>query len=313
MTLQRRHLLGALAPFAAPSPPLAATPTAASAAVPLRVVASFSILADWLRELGGAALKVETLVGPDADAHVFSPRPSDAHKLAQAELIAFIGQGFESWMPRLIRASASQAPVVLASQGLPLRRGSGHVHNHGHGPAAADPHFWHDPNLVRQALGPLRAALSRARPADAALFLQRHTDYDTQLLALHREVQALLEPITPERRRVITDHDAFAYFGAAYGVHFMAPRGLNTEAQASAASVARLISQIRRSGARAVFVENISDPRLVQRIAAEAGVPVGGRLYSDALSAPGGEAGSYLQLIRHNARAIARALQGEQS
>jgi len=305
MKLQRRHLLGAMAPFAAP-----ATPTAAA---PLRVVASFSILADWLRELGGAALQVETLVGPDADAHAFSPRPSDARKLAQAELIALIGQGFEGWMPRLIRASASPAPVVLASQGLPLRRGGAHGHGHGHGVQAADPHFWHDPGLVRQALGPLRDALSRARPTDAALFTQRHADYDAQLQTLHREVQGLLDPIAPERRRVITDHDAFAYFGAAYGVHFMAPRGLNTEAQASAAAVARLITQIRRSGARAVFVENISDPRLVQRIAAEAGVPVGGRLYSDALSAPGGEAGSYLQLIRHNARAIARALQGEPS
>jgi zinc/manganese transport system substrate-binding protein len=297
--MKRRHIL-APGLLAFVSPTTIATPAAA----PLRVVASFSILADWLREIGGDAVRVEALVGPDADAHVFNPRPSDARKLAEADLVAVIGLGFEGWLPRLIKASGSRAAVVEASQGIePLKGGQGHGHGHD-----VDPHFWHDPLRVAKALHTLRDALSRARPAEAEGFARRCAAYEAQLMALHAQVQAWLAPIPLAERRVLTHHDAFAYFGKAYGVQFLAIKGMNTEAEATAGTVARLIQRLRRERVRAVFVENISDPRLVQRIATEAGATVGGRLYSDALSAPGGVADTYLKLLTHNARAIGEAL-----
>lgn len=279
----------------------------AHATEPLRVVASFSILADWLRVIGGDAVRVEALVGPDADAHVFTPRPSDARKLAQADLVAVIGLGFEGWMARLIKASGSRASVVIASAGIePLKGGHGHAHD-------VDPHFWHDPVRTRQALHTLRDALARVRPAEAEGFARRCATYEAELMALHAQVQSWLGPVPTAQRRAFTHHDAFAYFGRAYGVQFLAIKGMNTEAEATAGSVARLIQQLQRERVRAVFIENISDPRLVQRIAAEAGATVGGRLYSDALSATGGVADSYLKLLSHNARAIATALQGQPS
>jgi zinc/manganese transport system substrate-binding protein len=301
--MKRRHLLapGLLAVL---SPTAIATPVAA----PLRVVASFSILGDWLREIGGDAVRVEALVGPDADAHVFNPRPSDARKLAEADLVAVIGLGFEGWLPRLIKASGSRAPMVQASEGIqPLKGGHGHGHAHAHD---LDPHFWHDPLRVAKALHTLRDALSRARPAEAEGFARRCAAYEAQLMALHAQVQAWLAPIPVAERRVLTHHDAFAYFGKAYGVQFLAIKGMNTEAEATAGNVARLIQRLRRERVRAVFIENISDPRLVQRIATEAGATVGGRLYSDALSAPGGVADTYLKLLAQNARSIATALSG---
>jgi zinc/manganese transport system substrate-binding protein len=307
--MKRRHLIAAAAApalLAAWSLPTLATPAAAE---PLRVVASFSILADWLREIGGDAVRVETLVGPDADAHVFNPRPSDARKLAGADLVAVIGLGFEGWLPRLIKASGSRAPVVEASQGIkPLKGGQGHGHGHD-----VDPHFWHDPLRVIQALHTLRDALSRARPPEAEGFARRCAAYEAQLMALHAQVQTWLAHTPVTERRVLTHHDAFAYFGKAYSVQFLAIKGMNTEAEATAGSVGRLIQRLRRERVRAVFVENISDPRLVQRIAAEAGATVGGRLYSDALSAPGGEADTYLKLLAHNASAMATALQRKPS
>ena len=305
--MQRRQLLASGLWATLSLPASAASSAYPPSAEPLRVVASFSILADWLREIGGNAVRVEALVGPNADAHVFNPRPSDARKLAQAELVAVIGLGFEGWIRRLIKASGSRAPVVQASEGIQALKGG---HGHGHD---LDPHFWHDPERTRQALHTLRDALSRARPAEAEGFGRRCASYEAQLMALHEQVQAWIEPVPPSQRRVLTHHDAFAYFGKAYGVRFLAIKGMNTEAEATAGSGARLIQQLRRERVRAVFVENISDPRLVQRIAAEAGATVGGRLYSDALSAPGGEADTYLKLLAHNARSITTALQGKPS
>lgn len=298
--MKRRHLL-------APAL-LTGLGLPAHASEPLRVVASFSILADWLRVIGGDAVRVEALVGPDADAHVFTPRPSDARKLAQAELVAVIGLGFEGWMARLIKASGSRAPVVVASQGLPTRKATPNAHHHHHG-SDQDPHFWHDLRLVPLALQRLRDGLSAARPAEAAGFAARCAAYEAQVLALHQHTLAQLAPVPEAQRRVLTGHDAFGYFGAAYGVSFMAPRGLNTDSDPSAAQVAALIQRIRRDRVRAVFIENASDPRLVQRIAAEAGAQVGGRLYADALSAPGTEADTFVKLFAHNAGAIANALQ----
>ena len=265
---------------------------------PLRVVASFSILADMAREIGGSAVEVVALVGPDSDAHVFQPSPADARRLANAELVVVNGLGFEGWMDRLVRSSGYRGPVLVASEGVPVRR-------MGREP---DPHAWQDLANAQRYAANLRDAMARERPAIAAEIGQRCASYIERLQALDREVRARFDAVPRQHRRAISSHDAFGYFGAAYGIEFLAPQGMNTDSEASAASVARLIDQIRREDVRAVFVENISDPRLVQRIAREGGGIVGGRLYSDALSAPGTEADTYLKLFAHNATTIASAL-----
>lgn len=267
---------------------------------PLRVVASFSILADMAREVGGDAVEVTALVGPDADAHVFEPRPADVRRLAGAGLVVVNGLGFEGWLERLVAASGYRGPVQVASAGIaPRLLGAG-----------PDPHAWQDLALAQRYVANLRDALARARPERAAVFEARAADYTARLRNLDREVRARFDAIAPAQRRVITSHDAFGYFGAAYGIEFLAPQGTSTDGEASAAAVARLIDQIRGERVRAVFIENISDPRLIERIAREGGVHVGGRLYSDALSRPGTAADTYLRLFDANARTLATALRG---
>ncbi|MDP1901584.1 MAG: zinc ABC transporter substrate-binding protein [Rubrivivax sp.] len=273
-------------------------PASAQPARPLRVVASFSILADMLRQIGGADVEVSALAGPDADAHVFEPRPADARRLAEADLVVVNGLGFEGWMDRLVRSSGYRGPVVVASQGVvPLRMGG-----------APDPHAWQDLGHAQRYVQTLSEALVRLRPAQAAPFQARAARYIEKLAALDAEVRRSLASVPVERRRVITAHAAFGYFSAAYGVEFVAAQGRNTDSEPSAADVARLIDQIRARRVTAVFVENITDPRLVERIAREGKATVGGRLYSDALSPPGTEADTYLKFFAHNARAIVAAL-----
>lgn len=270
----------------------------AGAERPLRVVASFSILADMLRNVGGDEVEVFALVGPDADAHVFEPRPADARRLAQADLVVVNGLGFEGWIDRLVGTSGYRGPVIVASEGVAARRVAG----------APDPHVWQDLRHAQRYVQNLRDALVRARPGQAAAFEARTQAYLERMAALDAQVRRSLDSVPAQRRRVITSHDAFGYFSAAYGVEFLAVQGRSTDSEPSAADVARLIRQIRAQRVGAVFVENISDPRLVQRIAREAQATVGGRLYSDALSAPGTEADTYLKFFAHNADTIARAL-----
>lgn len=302
MTLSRRSSVAALLLA------LAASPALAQSERPLRVVASFSILADIVREVGGDAVDVVALVGPDADAHVFQPSPADARHLARADLVVVNGLGFEGWIDRLVRASGYRGKVVTASQGVKLRKdGHGHGGKPGHG---SDPHAWQDLANAERYVANVRDALGGLRPASAGVFAQRTARYTEQIRALDREVRAQLAAVPRPKRRVITSHDAFGYFGAAYGVDFLSPQGVSTDGEASAADVAKLIDQIRRQDVRAVFVENITDPRLVERIAKEGGAVLGGRLYSDALSAPGTEADTYLKLFAHNAKALASGLTG---
>jgi len=277
---------------------LAALPASAQQARPLRVVASFSILADMLRNVGGDAVDVTALVGPDADAHVFEPSPADARRLADADLVVVNGLGFEGWLDRLIRASGYRGPVTIASAGIEPRK-------FGKEP---DPHAWQDLTHARRYALNLRDALIKASPANTSYFEQRAAQYVAQLAALDHDVRNRFAAIPMEQRRVITSHDAFGYFGAAYGIKFLSAQGLSSHSEASASGVARLVEQIRREGVRAVFAENITDPRLVERIAREGGAVVGGRLYSDALSKPGTQADTYLKLFAHNAGAIAASL-----
>lgn len=316
--LTRRASLGAMAALLG-----SALRPAAAADRPLRVVASFSILADLAAQVAGPVAEVSALVGPDADAHVFQPSPADVRRLAQADLVIVNGLGFEGWMTRLIGSAGYRGPVLICSDGLkpraaPVEGGpdhAGHAQGHGHshaqgGAGAPDPHAWQDIANARHYVGRIRDALVTARPAQAELLRRRAAAYDAELAALDRRIRADFAALAPQQRRVVSSHDAFGYFAAAYGLEFLAAQSWNTDSEPSAADIARLIRQIRRQQIRAVFVENVSDARMVQRIARETGAVVGGTLHSDALSAPGGMADSYLKMMSHNAATLLAGLRG---
>ena len=296
--MNRRNLTRAAALAALPL----SAQTQTTAAAP-QIVASFSILADIVREIAPAALLVTSLVGPDADAHVFEPTPAHGKRLAQAGLVVVNGLGFEGWIDRLVKVSGYAGPVIVSSRGI-TPRDAGKSHGH----RGADPHAWQDLALARRYVANLRDGMAERWPQHQAEVKQRSAAYLERMAGLDRQVRALLEAIPRVQRRVIASHDAFGYYGAAYGVDFLAPQGWNTHSEPSAAAVARLIRQIRQDGVRALFVENISDPRLIQRIAQEAGARVGGTLYSDALSAAGGPADTYLKLFEHNTRTLVAGL-----
>lgn len=265
---------------------------------PLRVVASFSVLADMVREVGGPLVEVHALVGPDADAHVFSPTPAHVQRLLQAELVVVNGLGFEGWLDRLVKAAGYRGPLLVASSGIQPRQGGRH----------ADPHAWQSLVHAGRYVENIRAALVQAMPHAAAQLDARAADYQRRIAALDQSIRQRMQQVPEQDRVVMTTHNAFAYFGEAYGVEFRAAQGWNTGSEASAAQVARLIEQLRRQRVRALFVENISDPRLLERMAAESNARVGGRLYSDALSGPGTPGESYLGMMRHNAEALLAVL-----
>lgn len=269
----------------------------------LKVVATFSILGDLVSQVGRDRVDVVTLVGPDGDAHVYAPTPADARRLADAKVVFTNGLGFEGWIGRLITASGTKAAVVEASRGVhPLDA------KEEHGPRGADPHAWQSVANAKVYVASIREALASADPAGTAAFEANAAAYLAELDALDIAIKAAVARIPPERRKIITSHDAFRYFEAAYGLAFIAPQGVSTDAEASARDVARIIRQIRRDRIPAVFLETISDPRLVERIARETGARIGERVYSDALSAPSGPAGTYIAMMRHNIKAFTAAL-----
>jgi zinc/manganese transport system substrate-binding protein len=260
----------------------------------LNVVASFSILGDFVRNVGGDRVNVTTLVGPNSDVHVYSPTPADAKKIADAKLVFINGLGLEGWLPRLVQSSGNKATIVTASTYItPRRLGS-----------SADPHAWQSVVNVRTYINNIRVALSAAAPADAEVFKSNAEAYRVRLDALEREIGQMIGQIPGERRKVISNHNAFGYFAAAYDVEFIAPSGVSTESEPSARDIAGIINQIRKEKIPAVFLENISDDRLVQRIAAETGAMVGGTLYSDSLTDENGDAPTYIDMVRHNIKAL---------
>jgi zinc/manganese transport system substrate-binding protein len=282
-------------------------PYAARAQEKPKVVATFSILGDLARNVGGDRVEVSTLVGPDGDAHVYSPTPADGRRLAEAKLVIANGLKLEGWMGRLIKSSGTKARVIEGAKGVQPVKAEGE-HGHGHPHADIDPHAWQSVPNVKLYVANIRDGLIAADPAGKADYEASAAAYLAKLDALDTEVRAAVERIPRDRRKIITSHDAFGYFQKAYGVAFVAPQGVSTEAEASAKDVARIIQQIRREKIPAVFLENISDQRLVARIAKESGAKIGGRLYSDALSAEGGPAGTYIDMMRHNIRALSAAL-----
>jgi len=277
---------------------LIATAVPARAQEPLKVVASFSILGDFVRNVGGERVSATTLVGPDSDAHVYSPTPADAKKIADAGLIVINGLGFEGWLPRLVKSAAGKAAVVTATSGIAaLKLGSD-----------ADPHAWQSVANAKIYVGNIRDALAAADPASAQVFRANAEAYLGKLDGLDREVRDAIANIPEGRRKVISTHGAFGYFAAAYGVQFIAPVGVSTESEPSARDIAGIITQIRSAKIPAVFLENVSDPRLIRRISAETGAKVGGTLYSDSLTGEKGDAPTYIDMVRHNIKALTSAL-----
>jgi zinc/manganese transport system substrate-binding protein len=270
----------------------------ARAADRLNVVASFSILGDLVRNVGGDRVAVTTLVGPDGDAHVYVPTPADAKKMADAKLVFVNGLGFEGWLSRLVKSAGGKAAIVTATTGVtPLKLGSN-----------ADPHAWQSVANAKIYVANIRDALVAADSANAEAFKSNASAYLAQLDALDREVREAVAKIPEGRRKVISTHDAFGYFASAYGIEFIAPLGVSTESEASARDVARIITQIRSAKIPAVFMENITDPRLMGRISAETGARVGGTLYSDSLTGEKGDSPTYIAMVRHNIKALTGAL-----
>ena len=271
------------------------------------VVATFSILGDRVKNVGGDRIALATLVGPDGDAHVYSPSPADAKKLAQARTIFINGLGFEGWITRLVKASGTKATIVVASRGVNPRQmvdDRGHKHDHG----KSDPHAWQSVANVKTYVANIRDGLSAADPAGKAAYEAGAAAYLRKLDTLERELQNIVAKIPADRRKIITTHDAFGYFGQTYGIDFVAPQGVSTESEVSAKDLAKIITQIRQQKIPAVFLENVTDPRLVKRIADETGAKIGGTLFSDALTGEAGDAPSYIEMMRHNLRILSAAL-----
>jgi zinc/manganese transport system substrate-binding protein len=291
---------------------------AASAAEKVKAVASFSILGDMVKQVGGDRVEVVTLVGPDGDAHVFSPTPADAKTLVAADIFFVNGLGFEGWIGRLKKSTGFKGETVVASEGVkPLTMAEeGHDHgdsDHGHeGEAhddeATDPHAWQDLANGKIYVANIRDALIAADPEGKPIYEANAAKYLAAIAKEEMAVKAALGALPEARRKIITSHDAFGYFGKAYGLEIIAPQGVSTESEASAQDVAKIIRQIRAERIPAVFIENITDHPLLDQIARETGAKIGGALYSDALSGPDGPAPSYLDMFRHNVGAITAAL-----
>jgi zinc/manganese transport system substrate-binding protein len=288
--VRRLGLLVALALLFAASPLHAQTR--------LNVVASFSILGDFVKNVGGDRVEVTTLVGPDGDVHVYAPTPADVRKIADAKLLVVNGFGLEGWLPRLLQAAGSKATIVTATAGIaPLKAGSD-----------ADPHAWQSVANAEKYVANIRDALVAADPADAEVFRQNAKAYQAKLEALDGEVRQAVGEIPESRRKMISTHDAFGYFAARYGIEFVAPVGVSTEAEPSARDIANIIAQVKAEHIPAVFLERIGDPRLMRRISEETGAKVGGTLYSDSLTDEKGEAPTYIDMVRHNIRTLTSAL-----
>ena len=295
------------------------------------MVATFSVLGDMVKRIGGDRVAVTTLVGPDGDAHVYQPGPADAQAVSQAEILVFNGLEFEGWLDRLVEASDFGGLRVVATDGIqPIRledddhhdddhaeeddhaakdeHDDEHEDEHGHHHGAFDPHAWHSLANAVIYVDNITAALARTDPAGASAYYGNRATYVAEIQALDADIRKTVARLAEDRRTIVTAHDAFGYFAEAYGLRFVAPLGIGTESDASAGDVAALIRQIREEGITAVFVESFTDQRLLERIADETGASIGGTLYSDALSGPDGPASTYLDMLRHNAETLAEAL-----
>ncbi len=321
--------------------------TAQASSAELKVVASFSIIADFAKNVGGDRVEITTLVGPDGDAHVYEPRPADAVAVSKADVVLVNGLEFEGFLKRLIETSGTKAPIVELTKGVePLRlsdepaghahpeaeeeeahnhkaeeaghkheTADAHDHDHGHEGhhhhGEYDPHAWQSIKNAQIYVKNIAGAFCKADKPGCATYTANSDAYVAKLATLNEKVKTEIAAIPPEKRVIITSHDAFGYFEHAYGLNFLAPEGISTESEASAADVAKLVDQVKHDKASAIFVENITDKRLIDQIASETGLKVGGTLYSDALSTADGPAATYIDMVNHNIETISAAVLGQ--
>jgi zinc/manganese transport system substrate-binding protein len=297
---------------------------ASASAEPLKVIASFSIIGDFAKNVGGDRVELTTLVGPDGDAHVYEPKPADAVAMAGADVVLVNGLHFEGFLERLVETSGAKAQIVELTKGVePLKMQEEHGHEaegqahdaaaeaeEGHHHDDIDPHAFQSIANAKIYLKNIANAFCAADAEGCDAYKANAEAYTQKLAAAEDEVKAAVAAIPEDKRVIITSHDAFGYFEHEYGLTFLAPEGISTDAEASAADVAALIRQVREDKASAIFVESITNARLAEQIAGETGLQVGGTLYSDALSATGGPAPTYIELMRHNIETIKGAVLG---
>jgi zinc/manganese transport system substrate-binding protein len=288
----------------------AGTPQA-HAAGEVKAVATFSILGDLVRQVGGERVHITVLVGVGGDSHVFQPSPSQARDVGQAQVLFSNGLGYESWVQRLVQAANFKGRHVVVSQGVePLKASSTGAHGHGHAKAAVDPHAWQNVGNVKRYVRNIADGLCAVDAPACTEYRRNEQAYQAQLDLLDAEIRTAWEAVPSAQRKVLTSHDAFAYYARAYKVRFLAAQGTSTSAEATAQGVARLTRQIKAEQIRALFVENISNPRLIEQIGRETGVKPAGALFSDSLTQPDGPAPDYVALMRQNTRALVTAIQG---
>ncbi len=291
--LPRRFLL-------ASATALALLGSQAFAADKLPVTASFSILGDLVRVVGGERVAVTTLVGANEDAHVFEAKPADANTLLASRLVVTNGLGFEPWAGKLLKSAGYKGETVVAAKGVKTRHMRDEKGHSGHAHEETDPHAWQNPGNVVLYVRNIAAGLAKVDAAGAATYQANAEAYVKELQALDSWTKEQIATIPADKRKVITSHDAFGYFAAQYGVKFLAPQGVNTETEPSAKQVAQLIKQIQREKIRAVFVENMSTPKLIAQLSKDAGATLGASLYADALSTADQPGATYLKMMRHN-------------
>lgn len=294
--ISRRLLLSAALPVLMV---LSAVPASAET---LKIVASFTVLADVVRQVGGDHVKVTSLVGPNGDPHEFEPSPADAKALNAAKVTFVSGEGLEGWMDRLITASGYKGKPITVSEGINTRT------MEEDGKTVTDPHVWNSPVNVKIWVANIEKALSAADPADAAAFKANAEKYTKKLDELDAYAHSKFDKIADNSRKVLTSHDAFGYFGREYNVSFLAPLGLSTESEASAADVAKLIEQIKQERVKTYFFENSNDPRLVKQVATATGAKPGGELYVESLSDTKGPAPTYEKMFRYNVDQLSAAM-----
>lgn len=288
-----------------PAAALALFASAPAHAKPLEVVASFTVLADMVRNVGGDKIELHTLVGPGGDPHTYEPSPADARAVRAADLVFVNGLGLEGWMERFIKAAGYKGRPVVASQGIRT------LTMDEDGKRVLDPHAWNDAANGITYVRDIAKALAAADPADAATFEKNAKAYEASLAAVDSDTKAAITALPPERRKILTTHDAMGYFAKAYGISIVSPLGVSTEGEPSAAVVASLIRQIKAAHIKTYFLENSNDPRLIQQVARATGAKPGGELYVEALSKPDGPAPSYLSMLRHNSDLIVKAMRDQ--
>ena len=296
--MNRRLFFVAAAAFAA----MLGVSARVQAAEPMKVSASFSILGDMVKQVGGDRVEVFTFVGPNGDAHVYEPTPADAKELSESKILFINGLGLEGWMTRLEKSSGFNGTVVTASKGVASRD---MVEDE---KTITDPHAWQSLANGKIYVANIRDALIAADPDGKATYEANAQKFLDGIAGMETTVKQAIAKLPSDGRKIITTHDAFGYFGAAYGVAFIAPQGVSTEAEVSARDLAKIIRQVKTQKIPAVFMENVTDPRLMKRIAEESGARIGGKLYSDALSEPAGPAATYLDMMRSNLREFRTAL-----